>query len=150
MASLAVKVPTAKVIAMLEEKIASLKEEIANYPQAKEAYAKAVKAHQDNLVALTIQALTNKPELIGSDYGSPIRVNTNSYGRSSNVSISIDADALGFPAYPEEPKNPNDGIYVGRDWVKPLDILENTLKTLRLTEQETISASTYANVMKLL
>lgn len=149
MASLAVKVPTIKVIAMLEEKIALLKADIANYPQAKEAYAKAVKEHQKNLVALTIQALTTKPELIGEDYESPIRVTTNHY-RGNSVSVTIDGDALGFPEKPVEPTNPNDSIYVGREYVKPLDILENTLKTLRLTEQETISASTYANVMKLL
>ena len=149
MATVSVKVPTHKVIAMLEEKIASLKAEIANYPQAREAYAKAVKAHQDNLVALTIQALTNKPEMIGTDYDSPIRVMANAY-RSSSVSVTFDADALGFPPYPVEPKNPNDTIWVNRENVRPLDILENTLRTLRLTEQETINASTYANVMKLL
>ena len=149
MASVSVKVPTIKVIAMLEEKIASLNTEIANYPQAKADYAQAKKDYEKSLVALTIDALTNKPELIGEDYNSPIRVYTNSYsGRSVNV--TIDADALGFPPVPKEPKNPNDTIYVGRESVRPLDILENTLKTLRLTEQETINASTYANVMKLL
>lgn len=148
MASVSVKIPTAKVIVMLEEKIASLKEQIANYPQAKAEYVQAKKDHEKKLVALTIDALTNKPELIGEDYNSPIRVSSNSYGR--NVSITIDQDALGFPALPDEPKNPNDTIWVGRESVRPLDILENTLKTLRLTEQETISASTYANVMRLL
>jgi hypothetical protein len=150
MASVSVKIPTAKVIALLEEKIATLHEEIANYPQAKEDYAKAVKAHQENLVALTIDALTNKPEMVGTDYNSPIRVSTSNYGRGSSVSISLDADALGFPASPTEPKNPNDTVSVGREWVKPLEVLENTLRTLRLTEQETITSSTYANVMRLL
>lgn len=149
MATVSVKVPTHKVIAMLEEKIASLKEEIANYPKAKEEYANAVKAHHANIVALTIDALTNKPQMIGTDYDSPIRVSSNAY-RGSSVSVTIDADALGFPAHPVEPKSPNDTIWVGRESVRPLDVLENTLKTLRLTEQETINASTYANVMKLL
>jgi hypothetical protein len=150
MASVSVKIPTAKVIALLEEKIATLHEEIANYPQAKEDYAKAVKAHQENLVALTIDALTNKPEMIGTEYDKAIRVSTSNYGRGSSVSISLDADALGFPASPTEPKNPNDTISVGREWVKPLEVLESTLRTLRLTEQETITSSTYANVMRLL
>jgi hypothetical protein len=150
MASVSVKIPTHKVIVMLEEKIASLKEEIANYPQAKADYAQAKKNHEANLVALTIQALTTKPEMIGENYDSPIRVQTNNYGRGSSVSVTIDADALGFPASPTEPKNPNDTISVGREWVKPLEVLENTLKTLRLTEQETITSSTYANVMRLL
>jgi hypothetical protein len=150
MASVSVKIPTHKVIAMLEEKIATLSEEIANYPQAKADFAEATKAHQKNLVALTIQALTNKPELIGENHNDPIRVSTHSYGRGNSVSVSIDADALGFPPAPVEPTNPNDTISVGREWVKPLVVLENTLKTLRMTEQETINASTYANVMRLL
>ena len=150
MASVSVKIPTAKVITLLEEKIANLKADIANYPQAKAEYAQAKKDHEKSLVALTIDALTNKANLIGTEYDSPIRVSTNSYGRSSNVNVTIDADALGFPASPEEPKNPNDTIVVGREYVKPLDVLENTLKTLRMTEQETINASTYANVMRLL
>lgn len=149
MASVSVKVPTAKVIAMLEEKIASLKEEIATYPARKAEYVQAKKDHENKLVALTIDALANKPELIGENYDNPIRVSSNSW-RGSSVSITIDPDALGFPAHPEEPKNPNDTIWIGRESVRPLDVLENTLKTLRLTEQETINASTYANVMKLL
>lgn len=150
MAGLAIKVPTAKVIEMLESKIAILQDEIANYPQAKEAYAKAVEKHKKEIVSLTIQALTHKSHLVGENYDSPIRVQANSYGRGNSVSVTIDADALGFPASPVEPKNPNDTISVGREWVKPLEVLENTLRTLRMTEQETISASTYANVMRLL
>lgn len=150
MASVSVKIPTAKVIAMIEDKIASLTAEIANFPKAKEDYATAKAKHEKSLVALTIDALTNKPKMIGTDYNSPIRVSSNSYGRSSSVSISIDADALGFPQPPVEPKNPNDTICVGRQWVAPLSVLEQTLRTLRLTEQETINASTYTNIMSLL
>jgi hypothetical protein len=150
MATVSVKIPTHKVITMLEEKIATLKADIENYPKAKEEYAQAKKNHEQNLVALTIDALTNKTELIGEHYDNPIRVSVNNYGRNNSVSITIDQDALGFPPAPVEPKNPNDTITVGREWVKPLEILENTLRTLRLTEQETINASTYANVMRLL
>lgn len=149
MASIAVKVPTHKVIAMLENKIASLKEEIANYPKAKEEYAEAIKAHEKSLIALTIDALTNKPHLVGDDYNSPIRVSANTY-RGSRVDVSIDADALGFPPAPKEPSNPNEKTYIGREYVALLDVLENTLKTLQMTEQETINASTYANVMRYL
>lgn len=150
MAGLAIKVPTAKVIEMLESKITTLKADIENYPKAKEAYAKACEKHKKDIVALTIDALTKKKSLIGETYDSPIRVSANSYGRGNSVSVTIDADALGFPAVPVEPKNPNDTVQAGREWVKPLEILENTLRTLRMTEQETISASTYANVMRLL
>ena len=149
MASVSVKVPTIKVIAMLEEKIASLTAEIANYPQAKADYAQAKKDYEKSLVALTIDALTNKPELIGEDYNSPIRVYTNAYsGRSVNV--TIDADALGFPQPPVEPENPNSKEYVNREYVTKRDVLANTLRTLKMTEQETITSSAYNSVLELL
>jgi hypothetical protein len=149
MASVSVKIPTDKVIAMIEQKIADLKVEIEKYPASKSQFALDKIAYEKSLVQLTIDALTNHPELIGENRDDAIRVYANNYsGRSVNV--SVDADALGFPPAPVEPKNPNDRIYVGREYVSPLEILENTLKTLRLTEQETINASTYSNVMKLL
>jgi hypothetical protein len=149
MASLAVKVPTAKVIEMIESKIAEIDEAITNYPALVQAYKQEQLDYQKSLVALTIDALTNKPELIGENHNDPIRVYVNNYsGRSVNV--TIDGDALGFPKAPVEPENPNTKEYVGREYVSKRDVLANTLRTLRMTEQETINASTYANVMKFL
>ena len=149
MASLAVKVPTAKVIEMIENKLAQIDEAISNYPALVQAYKKSKLDFEKSLVALTIDALTNKPELIGSEHNDAIRVYVNNYsGRSVNV--SIDADALGFPEPPVSPENPNEKIYVGREYVTQREVLANTLRTLRMTEQETINASTYANVMKFL
>ena len=149
MASLAVKVPTAKVIEMIENKLAQIDEAIANYPALVQAYKKSKLDFEKSLVALTIDALTNKPELIGSEHNDAIRVYVNNYsGRSVNV--SIDADALGFPEPPVSPENPNEKIYVGREYITQREVLANTLRTLRMTEQETINASTYANVMKFL
>jgi hypothetical protein len=149
MASLAVKVPTHKVIELIESKLAQIDEAIANYPALVQAYKQAQVDYQKSLVALTIDALTNKPELIGENHNDPIRVYVNNYsGRSVNV--AIDSDALGFPKPPVEPENPDSKEYVGREYVTKREVLANTLRTLRLTEQETINASTYANVMKFL
>jgi hypothetical protein len=149
MASLAVKVPTAKVIEMIEAKIAEIDLAIANYPALVQEYKRALVEYQKSLVAVAIDALTNKPELIGEHHNDAIRVYTNSYsGRSVNV--TFDADALGFPQPPVEPENPNSKEYVNREYVTKRDVLANTLRTLKMTEQETINASTYANVMKFL
>ncbi|NBR24639.1 MAG: hypothetical protein EBU08_12895 [Micrococcales bacterium] len=149
MASLAVKVPTHKVIEMIENKLVQIDEAIANYPALIQAYKQAQVDYQKSLVALTIDALTKKPELIGENHNDPIRVYVNNYsGRSVNV--QIDSDALGFPKPPVEPENPDNKEYVGREYVSKREILANTLRTLRMTEQETINASTYANVMKFL
>jgi len=149
MASLAVKVPTHKVIEMIEQKLAEIDEAITNYPALVQAYKQQQITYRKSLVALTIDALTTKPELIGSEYNDAIRVYVNDFsGRSVNV--SIDADVLGFPKPPVSPENPNEKISVGREYVTQREVLANTLRTLRMTEQETINASTYANVMKFL
>jgi hypothetical protein len=146
--SLAVKVPTASLIALLEQKIADLKVSIANYPAEVEAYRNAKKDYEKSLVALAIDALTNKSDLIGAEHGSPIRVYLGYNGR--NVSAEFDGDALGFPKLPVEPSNPNNKEYYGREYATKLEILERNLKVLRMTNQEEVNASTYSSVMDLL
>jgi hypothetical protein len=145
--SLAVKVPTASLIKLVEEKIATIKEEIANYPTAVKQYEKDHEAYKKSLVALTIKALTENPELVGDSYSSVIRV---SIGYNGSVDVSLDKNALGFPDAPKKPENPNQQRSFGREWASPLEMLEKTLRVLRLTAQEEVNASTYSSVMDLL
>lgn len=144
--ALAVKVPTASLITLVEEKIASIKEAVASYPADVKKYEADTKAHQANLVSQVINALTNNPELIGSDYGKPIRVSVGYRG----VDVSIDSAALGLPEAPEKPQDPNSARHYGRDYAKPLEMLEKTLRVLKMTSQEEVPASTYSSVMDLL
>jgi len=144
--SLAVKVPTASLIVLVEDKIASIQSALATYPADVKQYEADVKAHQANLVKSVIKVLTDNPELIGENYDSPIRV---SYGYRG-VDVSIDADALGLPEQPKKPQNPNDRQSFGREYATPLEMLEKTLKVLKLTTQEEVNASTYSSVMDLL
>jgi hypothetical protein len=144
--ALAVKVPTASLIALVEEKIAVIKSAVASYPADVKQYEADYKAHQANLVSQVINALSNNPELIGSDYGKPIRVSVGYRG----VDVSIDSAALGLPEAPEKPSDPNSARYYGREHAKPLEMLEKTLRVLKLTSQEEVPASTYSSVMDLL
>jgi hypothetical protein len=147
--SLAVKVPTASLIALVEEKIATIKSDLAEYPAKVKQFESDKIAHEKSLVSLTIKALTENPELVGDNHDSPIRVSANNYGGRS-VSVSIDADALGFPDAPIKPTNPNDRTWYGREHSTPLEMLEKTIKVLRMTNQEEVNASTYSSVMDLL
>ena len=144
--ALAVKVPTASLITLVEEKIAEIKSKVATYPADVKQYELDTKKHEANLVASVINALTNSPELIGSDYGKPIRVSVGYRG----VDVSIDSNALGFPEAPTKPEDPNSKRYYGRDYDTPLAMLEKTLRVLKMTAQEEVSASTYSSVMDLL
>jgi hypothetical protein len=145
--SLSVKIPTATLIADVEATIAKIEEDVANYPALTEKYRADLKAYNEKIVQLTIQAV-KKSDLIGTDYGSPIRV-TSGY-RGNSVQIEVDGDALGFPEKPEAPSNPNDRTYYGRDYTTKLDLLKKNLKVLRMTNQEEVNASTYNTVMELL
>jgi hypothetical protein len=144
--ALAVKVPTASLITLVEEKIATIKAQVASYPADVKQYEADTKAHQANLVSQVINALTNNPELIGSDYGKPIRVSVGYRG----VDVSIDSAALGLPEAPEKPSDPNSQRSFGREYARPLEMLEKTLRVLKLTSQEEVPASTYSSVMDLL
>ena len=144
--ALAVKVPTASLVSLVEEKIATIKALSASYPADVKQYELDTKKHEASLVASVINALTNSPELIGSDYGKPIRVSVGYRG----VDVSIDANALGFPEAPKKPEDPNSKRYFGREYATPLEMLEKTLRVLKMTTQEEVSASTYSSVMDLL
>jgi hypothetical protein len=144
--ALAVKVPTASLITLVEEKIAEIKSLVASYPADVKKYEADTKAHEANLVASVIKALTESPELIGSDYGKAIRVSVGYRG----VDVSIDSTALGFPEAPIKPSDPNQARHYGRDYSKPLEMLEKTLRVLKMTSQEEVPASTYSSVMDLL
>lgn len=146
--SISVKVPTALLIQQIEDKIASIKSAMADYPAKIKQYEADAKAHQATLVATAIKALTENPDLVGDEYDKPIRVSVNSH--SNSVSVSFDADALGFPKQPEKPSNPNEREWIGREHISRLDLLEKNLKILRMTAQEEVNASTYGAIMDLL
>jgi hypothetical protein len=146
--SLAVKVPTASLIALVENKIAEVKTAVAEYPAAVKQYEADYNEYKKSLVSLTIKALTESPELVGDSYENPIRVSANDYNNS--VDVRIDRVALGFPDAPKKPVSPNDRTWYGREHSTPLEMLEKTLRVLKLTQQEEVNASTYSSVMDLL
>jgi hypothetical protein len=144
--SLSVKIPTASLISDIEASLAKIETAIKNYPLEVEAYREQKKAHQEKVVALVIEAL-GKPENIGTEFDSPIRI-ANNYGR--DVSIRIDADQLGLPEAPREPEKPNERQSFGRDYMTRKELLERNLKVLKMTSQEEVSATTYNTVIDLL
>jgi hypothetical protein len=147
--ALAVKVPTASLVALVEEKIATIKADLANYPADVKQYEADYNAHKKSLIAIAIKALTENPELIGENYDNAIRVSLSNYG-SPSVSVQFDSNALGFPEAPKKPTDPNQKQSFGREYASPLEMLEKTLRVLKMTQQEEVNASTYSSVMDLL
>jgi hypothetical protein len=55
-----------------------------------------------------------------------------------------------LPDAPKKPEDPNAKNHYGREYATPLEMLEKTLRVLKLTQQEEVNASTYSSVMDLL
>jgi hypothetical protein len=144
--SLSVKIPTASLIADIENSIATIEFSLGVYPQEVAAYREEKKKHEEKVIKAVIKALGNK-DLIGTQYDSPIRVD---YRYGNQVSVVVNGDLLGLPEAPIEPKKPNEKEYFGREYVTRKELLERNLKVLRMTSQEEVNASTYNTVIDLL
>jgi len=144
--SLSVKIPTASLISDIEASLAKIETEIAEYPAKIAEYRDAKASHEQAVVVEVIKALGN-PELIGTDYNSPIRVE-HRYG--NEVMVRVNADLLGLPEAPKEPERPNQSQSFGRDYTTRKSLLERNLKVLKMTSQEEVSATTYNTVIDLL
>ena len=145
--SLAVKIPTAKLIAEVESQIAKVEADIENYAEKRKQYEADIKQWQKDIIAYAVKALQD-PSNIGTDNDSLVSVTYSSY--RSGVSVEFDSEALGFPKKPVEPTRPNDKTYYGREYTTRLDLLKKNLKVLQMTNQEEVNASTYNSVMELL
>lgn len=143
--ALSVKVPTASLIALLEDKIATIQTAIADYPRAKAQYKEDVKAYKKSVLNLALAKIASNPEVLFDN--DSLDVST-SY--RNDVQITLDKDLFELPEMPEQPEDPNRKEWIGRDHTTKLSVLEKTLAVLKLTNQEEVSASTYNSVMELL
>ena len=144
--SLSVKIPTAKLIADVEQSIAKIDTAIAEYAEKRKQYEVEIKQYDLDIVAHAIKAMSD-PSNVGTEHGSLVRV---SRGYSGNISVDFDVEALGLPAKPVEPARPNEKSYFGREYATRKEILERNLRILKMTTQEEISASSYSAVIDLI
>lgn len=142
--SVSVKIPTSVVIEMIETKLADLTKAEADYPKLLSAYKKDIANYTAELIELISK---NKKAVVDySDYSfdsANIAINSEWRG-SATIAIGKElASKIG-----EKPKKPEDVD----NWhtKQKREQLEKTLKLLRLTEQETITSSTYNSVLDLL
>jgi len=143
--ALSVKVPTASLIALVEDKIATIKSAIAEYPTAKAQYKEDLKAYKKSILNLALAKIASNPEVLFDNES--LEVGT-SY--RNDVQITLDKDLFELPEQPTQPEDPNVKTWIGRDHTTKLAVLEKTLAVLKLTTQEEVNASTYNSVMELL
>ena len=146
--AISVKIPTAKVIEMIEQKIAQINEDVATYPARKAQYQADYKAYTEQVVAILGQLLDQNGSALlaeeNSDKG--VRVSTN-YRNAVEITIGKELLAL---EKPEEPTDPEPKGYYRNNYSTKRSELEKTLRLLRMTEQESITSSAYNSVLELL
>jgi hypothetical protein len=129
--AVSVKIPTAKVIEMIEGKLEDLSQTAKDYP-------KLVQQYEKDLTAVLNKAIKIAKDNVGTEQ---ISVHQSYSGVSITLNKSLFAD-VEFPERPADPDN----------WQSKQnkEQLEKTLKLLRLTEQESVSTSTYNSVLDLI
>lgn len=142
--SVSVKIPTSVVIEMIETKLADLTKAQADYPKLLSAYKKDIATFTADLLDLVGK---NKKSIVDySDYvfeSSNISINSEWRG---SMTIAVGKElASKIGKKPEKPEDPDNWHTKNKKTE-----LEKTLKLLRLTEQETITSSTYNSVLDLL
>lgn len=142
--SVSVKIPTSVVIEMIENKLAELTKLETDYPKLLSAYKKDIATFTADLLDLI--GKNKKSAVDYSDYewtSSNIAINSDWRG---SVSIAIGKELVGkIGKKPEKPEDPDNYGHKNKKAE-----LEKTLKLLKLTEQETITSSTYNSVLDLL
>ena len=147
--AISVKIPTTKVIEMIEQKIVEIDNDIATYPARKAQYKLDLEAYTQSVVRLLTDLLnTRGTELLSNeDHNQNIRVSTN---YNNSVEITIGRELTADLVKPTEPTDPEPKGYYGRVYGSKMSELEKTLKLLRMSEQETITSSAYNSVLELL
>jgi hypothetical protein len=129
--AVSVKIPTSKVIEMVEAKLEEMKQTAKEYPKLLEAYEK-------DLATISNKIMKIVKDNIGKD-------GVLFYNNYSGASISVGKNLIGDIEFPEKPLSPDN--YQTK---QNKEQLEKTLKLLNLTAQESVTSSTYNSVLDLI
>jgi len=134
--SINVKIATTKVITALETKLAQLKKDKANQKVNEEKHNKAHEKWRKDVAKLALTAI-NKAE----DLSANVR-----YNGSVNVDFNLPKGAIDLPAEPEK------DFETFHDWQykEMVDEIENAIRILKMTDEETVSTSTYNTIARYL
>jgi hypothetical protein len=147
--SISVKVPTAKLIEQIENRIAEIDKDIAEYPAKREAYEKANEEYKKTVAKFVSEYVSKNANKFGYEYESVIRISEHFMG--GKVELIFDTSAIPeFPKRPEVPVKPNQREHFGRDYTTRKELLEKNLRILKMTNQEEVNASTYGAVMEII
>lgn len=142
--SVSVKIPTSTVIEMVEAKLAEMVKAEKDYPSLLATYNKDIKAYGKALVELISKNANKVVDYSVFDFNSDNLALLKDYRDSTQIVVGKAlASKLG-----DKPQKPQE--VGGWQFNQNKEQLEKTLKLLKLTEQESVTSSTYNSVLDLL
>ena len=135
--SINVKIATTKVIKALETKLAQIQKDKANQKTNEEKYNKAQEKWQKDVAKLALAQISKAENL---------RANVR-YNGSLNIDFDLPKSAItDLPAEPEK------DFQTFHDWQykEMVDEIENAIRILKMTDEETVSTSTYNTIARYL
>ena len=131
-----VKIATTKVIKALENKLAQIQKDKANQATNEERYNKAHEKWSKDVAKLALNAI-NKAESLSANLR---------YNGMINVDFNLPKGAIDLPKEPEK------DFDTYHEWQNKemVDEIENAIRILKMTDEETVSTSTYNSIARYL
>jgi hypothetical protein len=134
--SINVKIATSKVIKALENKLVQIKKDKANQKVNEDKFSKATDKYNKEVAKIALANISKAEELSAST-----RYNGKIY-----VSFEIPKGSLELPTEPEK------DFESFHDWQykEMVEEIENAIRILKMTDEETVSTSTYNSIARYL
>ena len=135
--AISVKIPTERVIKALEQSLNKLELDYTSQDEAESKYQNAMEKWRKDIGTWAIAKFSKAEN---------IRTNYRSWNKTMNVDFDLVVDEKDFPAEPErnfEQMN----IHTYRDMK---DEISNAIRILKMTDEETVSTSTYNSIARYL
>jgi len=135
--TLNVKIPTAKVIKALETKLAQIKVDYAKQDENEAKYQKQMETWRKQVTKFAVANISKAENL---------RTNYRAWSGNLNVDFDLKVDEKDFPAEPSrEFEVINQHVYNDMK-----EEIENAIRILKMTDEETVSTSTYNSIARYL
>lgn len=132
-----VKIPTQKVIKALEKRLELIKLEYKAQDELEAKYQQSHEQWKNKVAKLAVSKVSEANNL---------RTNYRSWNKTLNVDFDITIDEKDFPKEPERLYE----VISAHTYNDTVDEIENALRILKLTDDESVSTSTYNSIAQYL
>ena len=145
-----IKVKREAIIKALHDRLTEMVHIQEEYEREVEAYEKAQLKWKEDVAKITLKLIDAKTIAENTN----IRKGYYNSGNQTNVMIDVMVDDNKLPVEPEGVTNPFSNTWSGKTYLgnyeERVAEIKNAITILNLSEEETVSTSTYANVAKYL